>query len=644
MKTGKITKKVRLIICCICAMLVLTVFSSADVYAADVNGVVSSVSTTQDSEAKITVTFSSQDLIGAIEAYVQYDSSALEFISGTTPLGEVVGGNGRIKIFIDFCELNTTTVELKFKAKSLGTHNIYLTADSTFIGTDFQSMKLVADTGTVTVTSPITVSSDNTLSNLTVYGVKQDGNTVPGWFWPAFDPWTTNYSLNVTTDITKLAITANATDSAKASVTVSDTTLNIGNNTITITVKAEDGSTKQYVLNVLRAAQEEETPVTEPEPEPETPVERPTITIGSDTYTIIDVDDSIELPEGYERAQVEYKNVQITGAKGLGTGIVLIALSKGDEAPELFVYDAKSGQVYRFTMVQVISASYVILEMDGVDIEPPKGYKLSSIEVDGKMVVAYVRDGVDVCVVYAVDSSGAKDLYYYDTKAKTLMKYFDNSEEQTGDTVDVIQSEVETSDNSNKMEKLKFWNRIILIVSATVILLMIAVIIVLVITVKNSHRKNNEDLDNQNLEELFPEDVDTNPEETTIGEDIPVEENLQEEKPEDISEEISTGEMNLDEISEETPDEGMQENFSEGNLEELSIGESLVEKMPTEEMPTEEMPTEEIPTEEIPPEDSLKEEIDKKKIIEEILEDKSKSLDEKELDMVLDELLDDLLK
>lgn len=94
-------------------------------------------------------------------------------------------------------------------------------------------------------------SSDNTLSNLTV-----DNVTIP-----SFDSETMLYNLESTTE-SSLLIGATSNDS-NANVTgdIGIQNLLVGSNTFTITVTAEDLTTKNYIINIVRIKNEED-PVT----------------------------------------------------------------------------------------------------------------------------------------------------------------------------------------------------------------------------------------------------------------------------------------------------------------------------------------------------------------------------------------------
>ena len=103
-------------------------------------------------------------------------------------------------------------------------------------------MSLTTSSGTVTVKAPASYSSDNTLKSLQIS---------PGTLSPAFSPDRTTYNATVDADVTELVVSAAANDSA-AKISISGRRMDPGSNTTTITVTAEDGSVKKYIIYTTR--------------------------------------------------------------------------------------------------------------------------------------------------------------------------------------------------------------------------------------------------------------------------------------------------------------------------------------------------------------------------------------------------------
>lgn len=605
-------------------------------YAANVNGSISSANAVIGENVTLTVNLSSNIEIFGFDVHIQYDASKLDFVSGSSDIASVNGGNGRITLYSDTCSSKNVTATLVFKAKEAGSHNVYLTADSSVYDNDVVKMNLIASTGIITATSEAPVSADNYLKNLTVYVEDENGNTTNGWFWPAFNKDTTQYYLNVDGNAKKLAITANA-NSVTSTVSLNNPELVVGNNNINITVKAQDGSTKTYVIAVTKAekATERETE-SESQTESKNPDEttggdqntsNKKVTIGNKTYTITDYNNEMTLPEGYEIVDYDYKGNNIKVLKGLGTGLILVAFVDDTSNVKSFVYDETADDFYKFITANVKSAQYVLVDMPSVveDINIPANYTLSSINYDNSVIVAYVSGDSKIYIVSAIDCNGKKGLYYLDSENNTIMRYFENE--------NTINTNTNTNNNSDSDElyKVKTQSRIILIISVTIGLVMLGIILALVVSRKNSRYEDlddeyddelDEEYDEDEYEEEQEEEYDEDEDEEELEEEYDEdegEEELEEEYEEDEGEEEQEGEYDEDENEEEQEkqEEEYAEGENEGELEEKYI-ESEAEKEQEESMSNSEK-------------------------VKELLEDDSTSLKEDELDMVLDELLSDIL-
>lgn len=670
-------KKVSRALMVILFSMILIVTFKMTIYAANVNGSITSANAVIGENVTVTVNFSSDAEIFGVDVYVQYDSSKLDFVSGNSSIVSINGGNGRIQLYSDTCSSKNVTATLVFKAKEAGSHNVYLTADSTIYDSNVEMMNLVASAGVITATSEAPVSADNNLKDLTVYVEDENGNTTNGWYWPAFNKDTTQYYLNVDGNAKKLAITANA-NSVTSTVSLNNPELVVGNNNINITVKAQDGSTKTYVIAVTKAekATERETE-SESQTESKNPDEttggdqntsNKKVTIGNKTYTITDYNNEMTLPEGYEIVDYDYKGNNIKALKGLGTGLILVAFVDDTSNVKSFVYDETADDFYKFITANVKSAQYVLVDMPSVgeNINIPANYTLSSINYDNSVLVAYVSGDSKIYIVSAIDCNGKKGLYYFDSENNTIMRYFENE--------NAINTNTNTNNNSDSDElyKVKTQSRIILIISVTIGLVMLGVILALVVSRKNSKDEDLDDEYDDELDEEYDED------EYEEGED---EEELEEEYDDDEGEEEQEEEYEEDEGEEELEEEyneNKAEQRQEADNDKNNAGEEINEEndesngekeldkendksSDKEELNKENKKDEKIVEVEKSDNDKSTEKAGKvenadkadntepeepmsnSEKVKELLDDDSTSLKEDELDMVLDELLSDIL-
>ena len=117
----------------------------------------------------------------------------------------------------------------------------------------------------------VTLSSDASLSELT---------PSTGQLSPAFSPEITEYAVYVPYETSKISLSATARDSKALGVTQPDASLKEGDNLLTVTCTAEDGTTRDYTVHVVRMPAFAGTlpQIGQPEPEDPSPEEPQTQT------------------------------------------------------------------------------------------------------------------------------------------------------------------------------------------------------------------------------------------------------------------------------------------------------------------------------------------------------------------------------
>lgn len=185
----------------------------------------------------------------AIEGIFAYDSNQVSLSGVTTSMsGWKVETNGNIMMAYDENMTNPTkansviaTATFTVKGNVAAGTTVTISLNNTAVAASGTSYDIGTVSYSVTIAKPL--SGVNTLSTLSVNGYSLS---------PAFNSSTTSYSLGeVDFDVTTLNITATPTEGT-AKVSVSGNNLSVGNNTITVSVTAENGSAKYYQINVVR--------------------------------------------------------------------------------------------------------------------------------------------------------------------------------------------------------------------------------------------------------------------------------------------------------------------------------------------------------------------------------------------------------
>ena len=244
---------------------------------------------TVGNQVTVSMRISSDSALGASDVMLNYDSSALEFVSGTN----ANGGAGSIRVVGSMEEANQTDFRftLTFRALKAGTSSISVASYEVY-DADSQTVSLShVGTSAVQVSAPSTYSSDASLSSLTVS---------PGELSPAFSPDVTEYSVTVPGDVDRLTISAPAADDGATVSINGNENLQMGENTVTCQVTAEDGeTTRTYTLTVTKTDEASSEDGTEASVDAGAVGSGVQVTVDEGTWQVAESFDAAALPSGF---------------------------------------------------------------------------------------------------------------------------------------------------------------------------------------------------------------------------------------------------------------------------------------------------------------------------------------------------------
>lgn len=404
--------KIKKLLAFICILIVSTAMIPAYYAKADETARISigSASGTVGDTVTVTLTVSASNSIDAAAIPVSYDNSVIK------PVGS---GNSGIVSFalLDAAAYGATeSISMKFEIIAAGTTTLSVAGDAKVSVNGERAAIQSSSSGTVTGKAPVSYSSDNTLSSLQIS---------PGTLSPAFSPEITTYNASVDSDVEELVVSAVANDS-NAKVSVSGRKMDPGRNTTTITVTAEDGSVKKYIIYTTRAAgsNEQETQ-TEAETQTEVQTEQTDniqVTIDKVQYTVIQDYSEHELPEGYEETEIDYNGGKIIAGKGLKTGLILMYLESDNGEGGFYVYDETAKTFSPYNTVDEPQVTFVVLPIPD-SVNKPDGYTLTRFTMNGKEVDVLIDANRQYCLFYGVSSSGEKGWFSYRISDATIQAY-----------------------------------------------------------------------------------------------------------------------------------------------------------------------------------------------------------------------------
>jgi len=438
-------------------MSILMLFGLTNVKAAQTAHVsISSASANVGDEVTITITASSDVKIELCDLRINYDSSILQYVKGFDAGG---GGTGRL------ISPNATSFDVVFKTINPGTATISVDKSTSYTSSaDEDYMSLTTSSGSVNVKAPSSNSSDNTLKSLQIS---------PGTLSPAFSPERTTYNATVDADVKELVVSAVANDNA-ADVSISGRRMDPGSNTTTITVTAEDGSVKRYIIYTTKLGDGQEA-TTEAESKTEAVTEDAsqtvnndgTVTIDGRKYSIVQDYSGIIIPEGYQEADYDYNGQKINAVKGIKTGLILMYLEGEDGKGGFYIYDESAKTFSPYNTVAEPEITYVVLPITN-SLEKPAGYALTRFTMNGKEVQVLMDADRQYCLFYGVSSLGEKGWFRYRVSDGTIQAY------------SVVKSDTANADvkadNGKTSGNNRFWLTIVLILG-----LIIAAFIVITI-------------------------------------------------------------------------------------------------------------------------------------------------------------------
>lgn len=330
----------------------------------------------------VNIKVSSESLIGDFETFISYNSNVLEFVEGAS---FIAGGEGLLKLSHNNVMEGDKERKyvLEFKTIDIGKSEISIDGKPVIYDFDTSlNMSVSSNRITIDVIPEQTASTNSALKELKI------SPAIEGF---QFKKETTDYSLTVNNEVTKLVISAKPEDE-KSSVTIDgDINLKEGENLISLAVKAEAGNITTYLLEVERL------PKPDPEPGEEDPGESEDIDdnkIQLGTMEVITIEDKIYIQRGY-RYQVSEEEAAI-----------------------------------------------------------PEGYIKTTYTLDNVTIPAYTREAEpegEFLLFYLVNTEGNKDFYQYDRIEHTLQRY--NKTElpaQEDNTDESLEEDIKMKEEYNK--------------------------------------------------------------------------------------------------------------------------------------------------------------------------------------------------
>lgn len=489
-----------------------------------------------------------------VNATLTKSSGAFEFVEGDNIYSDGGTPNNSIKVKAvseGSCTFSVRVINAfddQLKETSMSSGSVTITATSASSNNDSNSNKDNKDNSGSNTGNDSNANKDNENKEEKKSSNASLGSLVisAGTLSPEFSAATKDYTATVDYSCSSLAVTANPADS-KASVTsvTGNDSLEVGENTVSVVVTAEDGSTSTYNIVVTRRAEDD------PENADKQDNWKKFDINGTEWTMVNDIPEDV-VPEGFEHSKTVIDGLEYNTLHGTFGDITLVYL-QSESGNGLFVYDAAQNTAYEFVRINSESHFIVVL-LPKVD-DVPEGYNEISLSIEGKGVAtAYQTKGEktddqtkDFYLVYAMNDNGESGWYTYDSVDGTYMR-------TELSTPTVAQEENDTT----KSELVPgIANKYLVLAAILVLIIIILALLLLVVIVKNKKRTANEENDEEDDIKEF--DIEEN--DIEANDDDDAQEPAEESQIDEIQE--SAEESQVDEIREPAEESGEESQIAE---------------------------------------------------------------------------------
>ena len=495
-----------------------------------------------------------------------FPTNVLSFVSASTD----VGTNGGI-VTINLGKMsmaNSTSVSVTFKANTSGDANISASVIDAVDDNTVESVALGGASTKITVANQTSApqgnggggstqpqqSGDNSLSYLKLSA---------GSLSPSFKPNTTKYTASVNYSVKQVVVSAKTSNSKAVieSVTGNGTVnLEVGQNTIEIIVRAENGVKAKYTIVVTRKT-EAESDASDSEQSTEDVEVNEVLQWNGEQLTATDKIPKESIPTDFEETSLVVNGQQMPGLT-FGKGeLKVVYLNNTNDAGSLYVYDEELETIYPFIKIES-EKSYVMVLLPNEQKNPaPEGFESCTFSIEGKgLVSAYQLKGQgaesieseegtesleestsawnifgvetfyaaepkvnEFYLIYCMNDAGEKGWYMYDSVEETFQRYLVIAPEVEADTdVDLVS---ENAALKKELNNAKMTQYIIIGVAAVVVILLIGAIVIIII--KNRSKDDffdeyddEDDYDDYYRAEAHVEDEDEDEEEDLVAQSV----------------------------------------------------------------------------------------------------------------------------
>lgn len=243
-------------------------------------------------------------------------------------------------------------------------------------------------------------SSDANLSALSVS---------TGTLAPEFSADITDYKVTLPKDATSISVEASASDS-KASVSgTGEHTLKPGDNEIKVSVSAEDGTVKNYIIVVSV----DETPDV-------------FVTYNEKKLGIVKNLSDVTPPDTFEETTVTFEGKEVHAWKSNLRNLTLLYMIDEANEKNFYIYDTEKGVISSiYKPMALLGRNIAIIDIP-VELQKRSGMVFGEVEVDTQKLQGWTFEDdsfANYVLLYVMDEQGKTKYYLYEKSENTLQLY-----------------------------------------------------------------------------------------------------------------------------------------------------------------------------------------------------------------------------
>ena len=285
------------------------------------------------------------------------------------------------------------------------------------IGANYDTVTEGPASASVSVKKKVVVvdnrSKDNTLSSLTVS---------TGMLSPEFSASTTKYSVALEGTMDKITLNAQAND-AKATVSgIGEKTLVPGNNEFVIVCTAENGTQKNYTVNV----QVDETPLVY-------------TTYGGEKLGVVRNQSNIGIPTSFESTTVMLDGQEVQAYHSNQFDMTLVYLVDEAGNKNFYIYDETDTIISVFRPISILGRNVIVYDLTEEE-QIRENMVYSEVTIDGQTLYGWTYENPDYAnyiQIKVMNEFGQKVVYQYEKTENSLQLFREYEDVETEEAEEV---------------------------------------------------------------------------------------------------------------------------------------------------------------------------------------------------------------